>query len=85
MIGMGTALVSSIVLVCRSRPDDAPLATCRVFVAALKAELPTAFVHLQVGNIAPEFDADTRWAFVRLARPEAQEVSFDDRDSEGAT
>ncbi len=47
------ALASSIVLVCRKRPDDAPLATRREFVNALKNELPVAFAHLQVGNIAP--------------------------------
>ena len=54
MIGMGTnALASSIVLVCRQRPADAPMATRREFVAALKSELPTALAHLQRGNIAP--------------------------------
>ena len=54
MVGMDTnALASSIILVCRHRPDDAPLATRREFVAALKAELPLALAHLQVGNIAP--------------------------------
>ena len=54
MIGMDTnALASSIVLVCRKRPPDAPLATRREFVAALKAELPSALTHLQSGNIAP--------------------------------
>ena len=54
MIGMGTnALASCIVLVCRQRPADAPLATRREFVTALKAELPTALTHLQRGNIAP--------------------------------
>ena len=54
MIGMGTnALASSIVLVCRQRPSDAPLATRREFVAALKSELPVALTHLQRGNIAP--------------------------------
>ena len=54
MIGMGTnALASSIVLVCRQRPADAPLATRREFVAALKSELPVALTHLQRGNIAP--------------------------------
>ncbi|MFZ1471804.1 MAG: DUF1156 domain-containing protein, partial [Anaerolineae bacterium] len=47
------ALASSIVLVCRKRPADAPTATRREFVAALKAELPVALVHLQRGNIAP--------------------------------
>ena len=47
------ALASSIVLVCRKRPQDAPLATRREFVTALKTELPTALAHLQRGNIAP--------------------------------
>lgn len=47
------ALASSIVLVCRKRSADAPTATRREFVAALKAELPTALRHLQKGNIAP--------------------------------
>ena len=54
MIGIGTnALASSIVLVCRQRPSDAPLATRREFVEALKSELPVALAHLQRGNIAP--------------------------------
>ena len=54
LIGMGTnALASSIVLVCRQRHSDAPLATRREFVAALKSELPVALTHLQRGNIAP--------------------------------
>jgi putative DNA methylase len=54
MIGNGTnALASSIVLVCRKRPDNAPTATRREFVSALKAELPFALAHLQRGNIAP--------------------------------
>ena len=54
MIGAGTnALASSIVLVCRPRPVDAPTATRREFVTALKAELPQALAHLQRGNIAP--------------------------------
>ncbi len=47
------ALASSIVLVCRRRAVDAPTATRREFVAALKAELPTALRRLQEGNIAP--------------------------------
>ena len=47
------ALASSTVLVCRQRPTDAPMATRREFVAALRAELPTALAHLQSGNIAP--------------------------------
>ena len=54
MIGIGTnALASSIVLVCRQRPSDTPLATRREFVEALKSELPVALTHLQRGNIAP--------------------------------
>ena len=54
MVGMGTnALASSIVLVCRRHPADAPMATRREFVAALKSELPVALTHLQRGNIAP--------------------------------
>src|SRR5262249_51246607 len=48
-----SALASSDVLVCRPRPADAPTATRREFVAALKAELPLALAHLQRGNIAP--------------------------------
>ena len=47
------ALASSIVLVCRRRPIDAPLATRREFVTALRDELPTALANLQSGNIAP--------------------------------
>lgn len=52
--GLGSnALASSIVLVCRPRDEDARTATRHEFVAALKAELPTALRHLQEGNIAP--------------------------------
>jgi putative DNA methylase len=47
------ALASSIVLVCRPRPENAPTATRREFVSALKTELPAALRHLQAGNIAP--------------------------------
>jgi putative DNA methylase len=54
MRGMeSNALASSIVLVCRRRSTDAPTATRREFVTALKAELPAALAHLQRGNIAP--------------------------------
>jgi putative DNA methylase len=54
MIGSGTnVLASSIVLVCRQRAVDAPTATRREFIAALKADLPLALAHLQRGNIAP--------------------------------
>ena len=47
------ALASSIVLVCRRRPADAPLTTRRDFISALRAELPEALRRLQQGNIAP--------------------------------
>ena len=54
MIGQGTnALASSIVLVCRRRPANAPLATRREFLTALRSELPRALHLLQSGNIAP--------------------------------
>jgi len=53
-IGNGTnALASSIVLVCRPRPADAPTATRREFHNVLKTELPAALAYLQAGNIAP--------------------------------
>jgi len=47
------ALVSSIVLVCRPRPTDAPKTTRRAFLDALRRELPGALRDLQHGNIAP--------------------------------
>jgi putative DNA methylase len=54
MIGMGAnALASSIILVCRTRAADAPIATRREFITVLKDELPVALTHLQRGNIAP--------------------------------
>ena len=54
MVGQGTnALASSIVLVCRPRPANAPVATRREFVDALKSELPDALRQMQQGNIAP--------------------------------
>ena len=54
MIGQdANALASSIVLVCRKRPDGAPLATRRQFIDTLKSELPAALAHLQSGHIAP--------------------------------
>lgn len=53
-VSLGTnALASSVVLVCRPRAADAPLATRREFINALKAELPAALKNLQRGNIAP--------------------------------
>src|SRR5205823_1348150 len=54
MIGSGTnALASSIILVCRRRPGNAPLATRREFIAEMKRELPGALRKLQQGSIAP--------------------------------
>ena len=54
MRGMeSNALASSIVLVCRRRPADAPLATRRNLVDALQEELPPALVHLHRASIAP--------------------------------
>jgi len=47
------ALASSIVLVCRPRPDDAAMTTRKDFLASLKKELPRALRDLQKGNIAP--------------------------------
>lgn len=53
-IGNGTnALASSIVLVCRKRPEDAPMGTRRDFVMALKRELGPALDKLRSSNIAP--------------------------------
>ena len=54
MIGNDTnALASSIVLVCRQRPGNAPIATRRDFITALKSEFPKAFSRLQETTIAP--------------------------------
>lgn len=47
------ALASSIILVCRPRAVDAPLATRKEFASALRRELPDALHALQQGNIAP--------------------------------
>jgi putative DNA methylase len=53
-VGLGTnALASSIVLVCRPRPQDASMTTRRDFNNLLKRELPKALKTLQEENIAP--------------------------------
>lgn len=53
-IASGTnALASSIVLVCRKRPAEAPQTTRRGFIAELKRELRPALQKLQHSNIAP--------------------------------
>jgi len=54
MVGQGTnALASSVVLACVPRTKDAPLATRREFITALKKELAEALRLLQSGSIAP--------------------------------
>lgn len=54
VIASGTnALASSIVLVCRKRPEDAPTITRRSLIAQLKRELRPALQKLQRSNIAP--------------------------------
>ena len=53
-VAIGTnTLASSIVLACRPRPSDAPVATRREFQEALIAEFPEALSYLQRSNIAP--------------------------------
>ena len=47
------ALASSIALVCRPRPEDAPSATRRQFLKQLQKEFPVDLATLQQGNIAP--------------------------------
>lgn len=46
-------LASSIVLVCRPRPNDAITIQRKDFITALNRELPSALRQLQQGNIAP--------------------------------
>ena len=53
-VGLGAnALASSIVLVCRPRPQDTPSASRREFLSPLKKELAPALRELQQGSIAP--------------------------------
>jgi len=53
-VGQGTnALASSIVLVCRPRPKNAPKISRRQFLSEMQRELPKALKTLQQGNIAP--------------------------------
>mgnify|MGYP000970796118 CR=1 FL=1 len=51
--GNVNALASSIVLVCRKRPDDAPQTTRRNLIAELRRDLYPALKKLQGSNIAP--------------------------------
>ena len=53
-IGLGAnALASSVVLVCRRRPDHANAITRREFVARLRAELPDALEKIREGGVGP--------------------------------
>lgn len=53
-LSLGTnALASSVVLACRPRDENAPLALSTDFLRELRQELPDALRHLQRGNIAP--------------------------------
>ncbi len=52
MIGSGTnALASSIVLVCRQRPSDAPTVSRRAFIRELNAALPEALDEMTRGGV----------------------------------
>ena len=54
MIASGTnALASSIVLICRPRPDSSDVFSRRDFVRVLREELPSSIREMQSGNIAP--------------------------------
>ena len=54
MRGMNSnALATSVVLICRRRSVEAPIATRRDVISRLKEELPSAIAQLQRGNIAP--------------------------------
>jgi putative DNA methylase len=54
MRAMGSnALASYIVLACRPRPSNAPLATRKEIINRLRQDLPKALRDLQYGNIAP--------------------------------
>jgi putative DNA methylase len=48
-----SSLSTSVVLVCRKRPVNAPTATRLEFSEALRSELPAALRVMQTGNIAP--------------------------------
>ena len=53
-IGLGAnALASSVVLVCRKRPDNAQAITRREFVARLRDKLPDALTKIREGGVGP--------------------------------
>ena len=47
------ALASSIILVCRPRPEEAPTTSRRRFLDVLRAEIPAAIAEMKTGSIAP--------------------------------
>lgn len=54
MVGSGAnALASSIVLVCRKRPDDADIITRADFIRALKREMPAAIDSIRRAGVGP--------------------------------
>lgn len=54
LIAMGTnALASSVLMVCRRRSKQSPLATRKELINSLRKELPVALRDLQAGSIAP--------------------------------
>ncbi len=54
MIASGAnALASSIVLVCRKRPVDAPVITRREFIAKLRSQMPDALAKIRSGGVGP--------------------------------
>jgi putative DNA methylase len=48
-----SALASSVVVVCRKRPSDAPNVMRRQYITALESELPEALAEMIQGNVAP--------------------------------
>lgn len=58
------ALASSIILVCRRRPDNAPIASRKEFLQALNAELPEALAAMTSGETTPIAPVDLAQAAI---------------------
>jgi len=58
------ALASSIILVCRRRLDDAPIASRKEFIQTLKAELPEALAAMTLGETTPIAPVDLAQAAI---------------------
>ena len=58
------ALASSIVLVCRRRPNDAPIASRKEFLQALKVEFPEALAAMTSGKTTPIAPVDLAQAAI---------------------